>query len=362
MSTEVKCYWAPNANEALVPATITRRNPGPHDVSIKIIYAGICHSDIHKVRNDWKDNWGLGIFPMVPGHEIVGVVESVGDKVTKFQEGQRVGVGCLVDSCRHCKSCRFGDEQFCSSGSVLTYGSKQRYPHCVEYNEKGGNVTYGGYSERIIVDENYVLRVPDNLDIRGVAPLLCAGITAYSPLMHFNLRPYHKFAVAGLGGLGHMGVKFGLALGAHTTVLSRGTSKKGSALTDLHADAYVDTKNGDELKSVMGTFDFILNTIAADHDINAYLRLLKHDGIMVMLGIPEKPLAMYNHPLVEGRRLLTGSLFGGIRETQEMLDFCGRKNIVSDVEVISADRINEAYERTLASDVKYRFVIDTATL
>eukprot|EP01039_Chlorochromonas_danica_P005414 gene5414-5955_t len=361
MSSEVKCYWAPSPTEALVPATISRRTPGPHDVSIKILYAGICHSDIHMTRDEWKDNWGKGIFPMVPGHEIVGVVESVGDKASKFKVGQRVGVGCMVDSCRNCRFCRLGDEQYCATGCIFTYGATYRYSHCEEYNEKGGNVTYGGYSQGIVVDENYVVGVPENLDIKGVAPLLCAGVTTYSPLMHFGLRPYQKFAVAGLGGLGHMGVKFGVALGAHTTVLSRGNGKKDSALADLHADAYVDMKNPEEVKSIMGTFDFILNTIAADHDVNTYLRLLKHDGVMVMVGAPEKPLSLYNHPLVEGRRLLAGSSIGSIRETQEMLDFCGRKNIVADVEVIPAAKINEAYERTLRSDVKYRFVIDTAT-
>jgi len=247
------------------------------------------------------------------------------------------------------------------TGFVGTYAGTHKYKHCQEYNEQGGNDTYGGYSQSIVVDKNYVLHVPENLDIRGVAPLLCAGVTTYSPLINFNLRPYHKFAVAGLGGLGHMGVKFGVAFGAHTTVISRGTSKKESALSDLKADAFIDITNPDEVKAAGKSFDFILNTISADHDINAYLRLLKTDGKMIMVGLSEKPIPTYPHPLVENRRTLGGSNIGSIRETQEMLDFCGRKNIVSDVEVIAADQINEAYARTLKSDVKYRFVIDTAT-
>lgn len=245
---------------------------------------------------------------------------------------------------------------------VGTYASTFKYPHCEEYNEQGGNPTHGGYAQSIVMDENYVLSVPENLAIEGVAPLLCAGITTYSPMIHFGLRPYHKFAVAGLGGLGHMAAKFGVAFGAHTTVISRGTNKKESALVDLHADAYLDVTNPEEVKAAIGSFDFILNTIAADHDVNTYLRMLKHDGKMIMVGLSERPMKLYNHPLVENRRILAGSMIGGIRETQEMLDFCGRKNIVSDVEVISADRINEAYDRTLRSDVKYRFVIDIATL
>lgn len=299
---------------------------------------------------------------MVPGHEICGVVEAVGDNVRDFRIGERVGVGCMVDSCRTCRNCRQGDEQYCMEGLVGTYASQFKYKHCQEYNEQGGNPTYGGYSQRIVVDRNYVLHVPENLDIKGVAPLLCAGITTYSPLIYYGLRPFHKFAVAGLGGLGHMAVKFGVAFGAHTTVISRGTSKKNSALNELHADAYIDFTNPEEVKAAAGTFDFILNTIAADHDINAYLRLLKTDGKMIMVGLTEKPIPTYPHPLVENRRVLGGSMIGSIKETQEMLDFCGRKNIVSDVEVISADQINEAYTRTIKSDVKYRFVIDTSTL
>jgi uncharacterized zinc-type alcohol dehydrogenase-like protein len=265
-------------------------------------------------------------------------------------------------SCRNCGNCRKGEEQYCSTGMVGTYASRFHYPHCVEYNEEGGNITYGGYSQSVVVDQNFVLSVPDNLDMKGVAPLLCAGITTYSPLIKFGLRPFHRLAVAGLGGLGHMAVKFGVAFGAHTTVLSRGQRKRDSALKELGADAYVDTTNPDELKAVGGSFDFILNTIAMAHDTNAYLRLLKSDGQMIMVGLTEHPLSIYPHPLVEGRRILAGSLIGGIKETQEMLDFCGRKSIVSEVEVIRADQINEAYARTLKSDVKYRFVIDTTTL
>lgn len=255
-----------------------------------------------------------------------------------------------------------GEEQYCTSGGVLTYNSRQCYPHCAEYTPEGGSITYGGYSQSIVVDESYVLSIPDNLDFSKTAPLLCAGITTYSPFIHFNLRPHHRLAVAGLGGLGHMAVKFGVAFGAHVTVLSRGNNKKESSLQDLKAHAYVDVTNPEEMKAVMNSFDFILNTISVDFDINQYMRMLKLNGRMVMVGVPANKLPIYIHPLIDGRRSLSASLIGGIRETQEMLDFCGRHDITCDVEVIPADQINEAYERTLKGDVKYRFVIDVSTM
>jgi uncharacterized zinc-type alcohol dehydrogenase-like protein len=298
----------------------------------------------------------------VPGHEIAGTVVAVGANVKKFKVGDRAGVGCMVDSCRSCRNCRAGEEQFCQTGMIGTYGSKFRYPHCVEYNAEGGNKTYGGYSQSMVVDENYTVRIPHSLELSRAAPLLCAGITTYSPLLHFGLRPHHRYAVAGLGGLGHMAVKFGIAFGAHVTVLSRGSAKKDSAMGELGAHAYVDMSNEEEVKAVMGSFDFILNTIAADHDVGLYMRLLTLDGSMVIVGAPPNRQSMFMHSFIEGRRSLSGSLIGGIKETQDMLDFCARKNINCDVEVIRADQINEAYERTLKGDVKYRFVIDTATM
>jgi alcohol dehydrogenase (NADP+) len=297
----------------------------------------------------------------VPGHEICGHITEVGSAVTKFKVGQKAGVGCIVDSCRECANCVRDEEQFCFTGMVGTFAGKFKYKHCEEYNENGGNPTYGGYSQKIVVDEKYSLAVPDNLEFSKVAPLLCAGITTYSPLKHFGLKPGMKLGVAGLGGLGHMAVKFGLALGAHVTVISRGLAKKDGALNDLHANAYLDSTNAEEFGKAMGSFDFILNTIAAVHDLNAYLRLLGLDGKMVMVGAASDKLPIYAHPLIEARRTLTGSLIGGIKQTQEMLDFCGEHNITSDVEVISGTQINEAYERTLKGDVKYRFVIDVST-
>ncbi len=297
----------------------------------------------------------------VPGHEIAGYVTAVGSAVTKFQVGQKAGVGCLVDSCRDCRNCRAGEEQYCFTGMVGTYAGKFKYKHCEEYNEQGGNNTHGGYSQSIVVDENYTLHIPDNLEFSKVAPLLCAGVTTYSPLIHFGLKPNMRYAVAGLGGLGHMAVKFGVAFGAHVTVISRGTSKKESALNDLGAHAYLDSTDASAMRNAMGSFDFILNTIAVEHDIGAYLRLLTLDGKMIMVGVAPDKIPTYVHPLIEARRTLAGSMIGGIKETQEMLDFCGRKNIACDVEVIRGDQINEAYERTLKGDIKYRFVIDVST-
>lgn len=361
MATETKCYWAASAGAPLVPATITRRAPGPHDVVIAIAYSGICHSDIHQARDEWKDQWGNNLFPLVPGHEICGTVTAVGSSVTKFKVGDKAGVGCMVDSCRECPNCQISEEQYCFTGMVGTYAGKFKYKHCEEYNDQGGNVTQGGYSQSIVVDEKFTLSIPDNLDLSKVAPLLCAGITTYSPIKHFGLKAGQKFAVAGLGGLGHMAVKFGVAFGAHVTVISRGESKKESALNDLGAHAYLDSTDADAMRKAMGSFDFILNTIAAPHDLTGYLRLLTLDGKMVMVGAAADKMPIYVHPLIEARRTLAGSLIGGIRQTQEMLDFCGEKNITSDVVVIGGDEINDAYERTLKGDVKYRFVIDVST-
>lgn len=353
-----KCYGMQTAKGTCVPFEITRRAAHPNDVVIAVKFAGICHSDIHQVEEDW----GPGIFPMVPGHEISGEVVFVGSKVTKFAVGDHAGVGCMVDSCRNCSSCSRGEEQYCVTGSVFTYNGKHKYQHCVEYTPEGGTPTYGGYSKTIIVDQSFVLKIPSNLDLAGAAPLLCAGITTYSPLIHFGLRPFHKFAVAGLGGLGHMAVKFGKGFGAHVTVISRGIKKKEDALTNLKADAYLDATDADAMTAAMGSFDFILDTISAQHDINAYLGLVKVDGKVVLVGAPNTPLPVYAAGLFFQRKTLAGSLIGGIKETQDMLDFCGRHNILCDVEVIPATKIDEAYVRTKNADVKYRFVIDTSTI
>jgi len=356
-----KGYAAITPKSDIVPFSFQRRACGINDVVISIKYAGICHSDIHQVREEW----GPGIFPMVPGHEIGGHVTAIGEGVTKFSVGDCVGVGCMVDSCRNCPACKDGVEQYCFSKCVGTYNDKFRFEHCVEYNGEGGANTYGGYSQQMVVDENFVLKVPANLDLAGATPLLCAGVTTYSPLVHFGLRPFHKFAVAGLGGLGHMGAKFGKAFGAHTTVISRGTSKRDSALNELHADAFLDSTDAEAMKAAVGTFDFILNCISAVHNVEEYLALLKYNGKIVLVGAPpmeeECKQKVHAQTLIGGRKTIAGSLIGGIQETQDMLDLCGRNNITCDVEVIDASKINEAYERTIRSDVKYRFVIDTAT-
>lgn len=298
----------------------------------------------------------------VPGHEIAGIVVAVGSEVTKFTVGERAGIGCMVDSCRTCAHCNRGLQQFCKTGSVGTYNGRQKYRHCAEYNEQGGNITYGGYSQEVVVDENYALHLPENLPFHTIAPLLCAGITTYSPLIHYGLRPGQRLAVAGLGGLGHMAVKFGVAFGAHTTVISRGTSKREGALNDLNADAFIDSTDAEAMKSATGCFDMIIDTIACTHDIDMYIDLLNLDGKLILVGIPESPLKFQGNKLVVGRRIITASLIGGIQETQDMLDFCGRKNITCDVEVIDPTQINDAYERTVKGDVKYRFVIDTSKL
>ncbi len=340
-------YAAQSVKATLAPFTIERREPRPHDVLINILYCGVCHSDIHQAR----DEWGGAIFPMVPGHEIVGRVSQVGSAVSKFKVGDAVGVGCMVDSCRECPSCRKGEEQYCDNGSASTYNSR----------EKDGTPTYGGYSTRITVDENYVLHIPASIPLDRAAPLLCAGITTYSPLRHYGLKAGDKIAVVGLGGLGHMGVKLAKAMGAEVTVLSTSPSKRNDALA-LGASHFASTSDKATFKSLAGSFDFILDTVSAPHEYNAYLNLLKVDGTMILVGAPEAPTPLYAFPLIMRRRKLGGSLIGGIRETQEMLDFCAKHGVASDIEVIPIQKINEAYERMIKGDVRYRFVIDIASL
>ena len=343
-------YAATSADKPLQPFRFSRRSPGPSDVQIEILYCGVCHSDLHTARNEWKGT----TFPVVPGHEIVGRVAAVGKDVTKFKEGDLAAVGCLVDSCRICPDCRDGLEQYCETGKVFTYNSPDKH--------LPGQLTYGGYSARIVVDHDFVLRVPGNLDLKGVGPLLCAGITTYSPLRHWKVGKGQKVGVVGLGGLGHMGVKFAHAFGAHTVLFTTSPGKADDARR-LGADEVVVSKDPDEMKAHTNSFDFILNTVAASHNLDAFTALLKRDATMVLVGVPEHP-----HPspsvgaLIFRRRSVAGSLIGGIPETQEMLDFCGERGIVSDVEVIPIQAINAAYERMLRSDVKYRFVIDMATL
>ena len=337
-------YAVADAKSPLAPWTITRRPPGPHDVQIEIRYCGVCHSDIHQARGEW----GGGIFPMVPGHEIVGHVDAVGDAVTRFKVGDRVGVGCFVDSCRECAACKDGEEQFCSEGMTATYNSLERGTR---------QPTYGGYSTRIVVNQDYVLRVPDSIPLDRAAPLLCAGITTYSPLRTFGVKAGDKIAVVGLGGLGHMGVKIARAMGAHVTVLSTSPSKRDDALK-LGADEFAATADPQTFKNLAGRFDFILDTVSAPHDYNAYLQLLKLDGTMILVGLPDQPTPLSAGPLIMRRRRLAGSLIGGIRETQEMLDFCAEHGVASDIELIPIDKINEAYTRMIKGDVRYRFVID----
>jgi len=343
----VKGYAAPQAKIPLEPFKFERREVGPHDVQIEILYCGVCHSDIHQVR----DEWGGSIFPMVPGHEIVGKITKVGDHVTKFKAGETAGVGCFVDSCRHCPSCQAGLEQYCDNGMVGTYNGR----------DKEGAPTYGGYSNQIVVDENYTLHVSDKLPLSGVAPLLCAGITTWSPLREWKVGKGHKLGVVGLGGLGHMAVKLGASLGAEVTVLSTSASKKADA-AKLGAHHFVVTSDPEQVKAVSGTFDFIINTVSAQHEYNFFLQLLKLDGTMILVGVPPEAPTVSAFNLILKRRRLAGSLIGGIKETQEMLDYCAEHNITSDVEVIKIDYINEAYERMIKGDVRYRFVIDMASL
>ncbi len=347
---KIKAYAAASATSPFGPAMIERREPGPHDVQIEILFCGICHSDLHYARDEWHDLMPT-VYPCVPGHEIVGRVAKAGSGVAKFKAGDLAAVGCMVDSDRTCPECRAGLEQFCPN-QTMTYGSKDNHL---------GLPTYGGYSDLIVVDEHFVLHVPSNLDLAGAAPLLCAGITTYSPMRHWGVTKGQKVGVVGLGGLGHMAVKFAHALGAHVVVFTTSPSKKEDALR-LGADEVVISRNADEMRKHAGSFHFILDAVAAEHDINTYIWLLRRDGNITLVGAPQKPLAVGAFGLLLGRRSLSGSLIGGIAETQEMLDFCGTQGITADVEVIPIQKVNEAYERMLRSDVKYRFSIDMASL
>ena len=343
----VHAYAAPAAGEPLVPTEIERRDVGPNDVLIEIRYAGICHSDIHTVRGDWGDR----PYPLAPGHEIVGIVTEVGGDVTGHIVGDRVGVGCMVNSCRECVNCSNGEEQYCLNGAVATYGSVDR----------DGTVTQGGYSTHIVVDADFVVSVPDSIDFAAAAPLLCAGITTYSPLRRWGAGPGKKVAIVGLGGLGHMALKFAHAMGAEVTVLSQSLKKQEDGLR-LGADNYYATSDPDTFEQLAGAFDLIINTVSAPIDVDAYLGLLAVDGALVNVGAPPEPMSLNVFSLIGRRRSYAGSMIGGIRETQEMLDFCAEHDIASEIELIEATGINEAYERVLASDVRYRFVIDTASL
>jgi uncharacterized zinc-type alcohol dehydrogenase-like protein len=337
-----------SAGSPLIPFSFDRRDVGDHDVALKVSYSGICHSDIHQVAEDW----GPSMFPMVPGHEIAGIVTSVGRKVTKFKVGDPIGVGVFIDSCRTCSNCTAGLQQYCSKGMIGTYNAMEA---------DGKTVAMGGYSDFFVINEDYALKIPANLDLRGVAPLLCAGITLYSPIKHWKTSPGMQVAVMGLGGLGHMGVKFAVAMGAEVTVLSHSPSKEADALA-MGAHAFIATNNPDNFNPIQKKFDLILNTISAEIVIDDFLKLLKLDGTLVVVGIPAQPYKINVRNLLSGRRSIAGTMIGGLPEIQEMLDFCGEHNILSDVEVIDANYINEAYVRTVASDVKYRFVIDAATI
>ena len=347
---KAKAYSAASATSPLASSIIPRRDTTERDVQIEILFCGICHSDLHTVRNEWSSIMPT-VYPCVPGHEIVGRVTRVGSAVTKFKPGDLAGVGCLVDSDHTCPNCRDGLEQLCPN-QTLTFNSPDKHL---------GGVTYGGYSESIVVDEHFVLRIPANLNLAGVAPLLCAGITTYSPMRRWGDLKGKKVGVVGLGGLGHMGVKFARAFGARVVVFTTSPGKKEDALR-LGADEVIVSRNADEMKKHIGSFDFILDTVSADHDINAYINLLGRDGNITLVGAPEKPLAVSAFALLFGRHSLSGSIIGGIAETQEMLDFCGKNNITADVEVIPIQKVNEAYERLVKSDVKYRFSIDMASL
>jgi len=345
-----KAYSAASKESPLAFTTIPRREPTESDVQIEILFCGICHSDLHQVRDEWSEVMPT-VYPCVPGHEIVGRVTKVGSAVTGFKPGDLAAVGCMVDSDRTCPECQAGQEQFCPN-FILTYNFPDKHL---------GGVTYGGYSDSIVVDQKFVLRVPNNLDLAGVAPLLCAGITTYSPMRHWGVTKGKKVGIVGLGGLGHMGVKFAHALGAHVVVFSTSPNKKEDALR-LGADEVVISRNADEMEKQTGSFDFILDAVSADHDINAYINLLRRDGNLTLVGAPNKPLAVAAFALIMGRRSLSGSPIGGIAETQEMLNFCGEHGITADVEVLPIQKVNEAYERLLKSDVKYRFSIDMASL
>jgi uncharacterized zinc-type alcohol dehydrogenase-like protein len=346
-TTNVKAYAAQTATAALAPHRIVRREPGPTDVQIQIQYCGVCHSDLHFARNEW----GFTQYPAVPGHEIVGRVTAVGSAVKKFKVGETVGVGCLVDSCRNCPDCHAGLEQFCTN-MVMTYGSMDKHLNAP---------TLGGYSQSIVVTEDFVLRMPANLNLAAAAPLLCAGITTYSPLRHWKVGPGQKVGIVGLGGLGHMGVKFAKAFGAHVVLFTTSPGKVADGKR-LGAHEVVVSTDAAQMTAHANSFDFILDAVSATHDLNAYFNLLKRDGNLTLVGAPEKPLPVAAFPLIFRRRSFSGSLIGGLPETQEMLDFCGKHNITCDIEMIRMNEINTAYERMLKSDVKYRFVIDMASL
>jgi alcohol dehydrogenase (NADP+) len=348
---KAKAYAAHSAKSGLAPFSIPRRELRPDDVQIDILYCGVCHSDLHQVRNEWQDALPT-VYPVVPGHEIIGRVTRTGRAVKKFKEGDIAGVGCLVNSCGHCVNCLAGEEQFCVNFPTLTYNGEDKIL---------GGVTYGGYSESIVVRQAFVLRISDKLDLAGTAPLLCAGITTYSPLRHWNVGKGQKVGIVGLGGLGHMGVKFAKAFGAHVVLFSTSPKKIADARR-LGVDEVIISTQPEEMQKHASSFDFILDTVSADHDLNAYIQLLKVNGTLTLVGAPEKPAAVAAFGLLFGRRRLAGSAIGGIRETQEMLDFCADHGITSDIELIKIQDINQAYDRLLKSDVKYRFVIDIASL
>ena len=343
-----KSYAAQAATTPLAPFDIERREPTPDDVVIDILYCGVCHSDLHQARGEW----GNTIYPCVPGHEIVGRVVATGANVTKFRAGDMAAVGCMVDSCRTCDPCKRGLEQYCLQFPILTYNCPDKH---------SGGITYGGYSEKIVVDQSYVLKVPDGMDPASTAPLLCAGITTYSPLRHWKVGPGQKVGIVGLGGLGHMALKFAHAMGAHVVLFTTSAGKAEDARR-LGADEVVLSKDPDAMQAHAGSFHFILDAVSAEHDINAYLNMLQLDGTLVLVGAPEKPLPTSSFSLIMGRRTFAGSLIGGIAETQEMLDFCAKHKIASDIEMIGIQQIDEAYERLLKGDVKYRFVIDMNSL
>lgn len=343
-----KSYAAPSAGATLQPYNFERRNPGPHDVEIDILYCGVCHTDIHLINNDW----GISVYPMVPGHEIIGRVASVGEHVKKFKPGDTAGVGCLVDSCRDCEYCNEGLEQYCKNGFVLTYSA---------YEKDGKTITQGGYSNKIVVDERFVLKVSENLSPEKAAPLLCAGITTYSPLKSWKVGKGHKIGIIGLGGLGHMAIKFAVSFGADVTVLSTHESKRADAMK-LGAHNFVVTTDEEQLKTVANSFDFILDTLSANHDYNKYIGLLKTGGTLICVGLPTEPIQIPSFNIVFTRKCVAGSLIGGLPETQEMLNYCAEHNITADVEVIPIQQIQEAYKRMLNSDIKYRFVIDMRSL
>lgn len=350
MPTTVHAYAAQSDKSSIAPFSIERRDPGPHDVQIDILYCGICHSDLHQARGDW----GNSLYPMVPGHEILGRVVALGDQVEKLKIGDIAGVGCLVDSCRHCAACNQGLEQYCENGATPTYNGRER--------ENPAQLTFGGYSEQIVVEERFVVKVPETMDLKGVAPLFCAGITTYSPLRHWKVGPGQKVGVIGLGGLGHMGVKFAKAFGAETVMITTSPGKAADA-TRLGADSVIISTDTEQMKAHKSGFDFLLNTVPNPHDMNPYVGLLKLDGTMVIVGAlqPLEP-GIAGGLLMGNRRSIAGSGIGGLPETQEMIDFCAEHGIVSDVEIVSIQQVNEAYERLIRNDVKYRFVIDMASL